>query len=267
MARVIAQALAYLGALQHATAFNLARPAVTGGFRSAHQHQVGLCIVMPNRDIEGSWCCCPMSVHQQLFARSSPTLLIHTSTAVLLSLHWHLACTIDRRGGQPPCRRRRRARCTQPYRPSCRRHCHRSTLMSSMSLTGTLARAQRRTSRCVFDVPQHVKSQVCPPRGFHRSAAHYHTHGAGHAVLQPCVLSCQNVHLPVAAVADVTKLARRSLRSAQVVCVSEAFEGKTLIARHRMVNELLKDELATGVHGACSVLGLRPRFIRADMCI
>ena len=35
----------------------------------------------------------------------------------------------------------------------------------------------------------------------------------------------------------------------KVVVVSEAFEGKSLIARHRMVNEILKDELAGDVHG------------------
>ena len=34
----------------------------------------------------------------------------------------------------------------------------------------------------------------------------------------------------------------------KVTVVSAAFEGKTLVARHRLVNGLLKDELAGGVH-------------------
>ena len=34
----------------------------------------------------------------------------------------------------------------------------------------------------------------------------------------------------------------------KVVVVSGEFEGKRLIARHRLVNELLADELAAGVH-------------------
>jgi BolA protein len=34
----------------------------------------------------------------------------------------------------------------------------------------------------------------------------------------------------------------------KVVIVSDSFEGKTLIDQHKMVNEVLKTELATGVH-------------------
>jgi BolA protein len=34
----------------------------------------------------------------------------------------------------------------------------------------------------------------------------------------------------------------------KVYIVSEAFRGKTRIARHRMVNDALSGELATGVH-------------------
>ncbi|CAM9386107.1 unnamed protein product [Chrysoparadoxa australica] len=34
----------------------------------------------------------------------------------------------------------------------------------------------------------------------------------------------------------------------KVVVVSDAFEGKPLIARHRMVNKLLKDQLETTLH-------------------
>lgn len=34
----------------------------------------------------------------------------------------------------------------------------------------------------------------------------------------------------------------------KVVIVSDAFEGKNLVARHRAVNEVLADELANAVH-------------------
>jgi BolA protein len=34
----------------------------------------------------------------------------------------------------------------------------------------------------------------------------------------------------------------------RVYIVSESFKGKTRIDRHRMVNKILSDELATGVH-------------------
>jgi BolA family transcriptional regulator, general stress-responsive regulator len=34
----------------------------------------------------------------------------------------------------------------------------------------------------------------------------------------------------------------------KVVVVSHAFEGRTLVKRHRMINEILADELRGGVH-------------------
>ncbi|GAB9472895.1 hypothetical protein Gpo141_00010060 [Globisporangium polare] len=43
----------------------------------------------------------------------------------------------------------------------------------------------------------------------------------------------------------------------KVVVVSEQFEGKALIQRHRMVNAILQEELATGVH-ALSIQGKTP---------
>ena len=42
--------------------------------------------------------------------------------------------------------------------------------------------------------------------------------------------------------------ARRSETHFKVVIVSEAFEGKPLIDRHRAVNECLREELEQGVH-------------------
>eukprot|EP00953_Heterococcus_sp_UTEX-ZZ885_P015643 8806-Heterococcus_DN1.PRE.2 len=41
----------------------------------------------------------------------------------------------------------------------------------------------------------------------------------------------------------------------KVVCVSDAFEGKSLIARHRMVNDLLKEELEGTLHA----LSIQPK--------
>jgi BolA protein len=34
----------------------------------------------------------------------------------------------------------------------------------------------------------------------------------------------------------------------RILVVSEAFQGKSRVERHRLVNELLKEELAGGVH-------------------
>lgn len=48
----------------------------------------------------------------------------------------------------------------------------------------------------------------------------------------------------------------------QVVVVSEEFEGKSLIDQHRLVNELLRDELANGVH-ALSIKTMNPTKWRA----
>ena len=37
----------------------------------------------------------------------------------------------------------------------------------------------------------------------------------------------------------------------RITVVSSAFEGKAPVSRHRMVYDLLKDELATAVHALC----------------
>lgn len=44
----------------------------------------------------------------------------------------------------------------------------------------------------------------------------------------------------------------------KVTIVTEAFEGKALVARHRSVNALLADELAAGVH-ALSIHAYTPQ--------
>ena len=43
----------------------------------------------------------------------------------------------------------------------------------------------------------------------------------------------------------------------KVVVVGDAFEGKSLVMRHRAVNKALKDELAAGLH-ALSIEALTP---------
>jgi BolA protein len=48
----------------------------------------------------------------------------------------------------------------------------------------------------------------------------------------------------------------------KVLVVSDAFEGKAMIARHRMVNEALRPQLAAGLH-ALSILAYTPAQWRA----
>jgi BolA protein len=49
----------------------------------------------------------------------------------------------------------------------------------------------------------------------------------------------------------------------KVLVVSDAFEGLALVARHRRVNEVLRDELRCGVH-ALSIRALTPSQWQAD---
>ena len=59
----------------------------------------------------------------------------------------------------------------------------------------------------------------------HKHAGHIGHPGSGH----PGVMSASETHFTVKVVSD-------------------AFSGKTRLARHRMVNEILADELRNGVH-------------------
>ena len=49
----------------------------------------------------------------------------------------------------------------------------------------------------------------------------------------------------------------------KVLVVSESFEGKSLIERHRMVNHVLGDELKRGIH-ALSIQAKTPSQFQAD---
>ena len=52
----------------------------------------------------------------------------------------------------------------------------------------------------------------------------------------------------------------------KVVVVSESFKDKKLIARHRMVNEVLAEELKTGVH-ALSIVAKTPDQWKDDQTV
>lgn len=56
------------------------------------------------------------------------------------------------------------------------------------------------------------------------------------------------VHLEVLNESHMHSVPKDSETHFKVVVVSEQFEGKRLLARHRTINGLLADELAGGVH-------------------
>ena len=56
------------------------------------------------------------------------------------------------------------------------------------------------------------------------------------------------VHLEVLNESHMHSVPKNSETHCRVVVVSEQFEGKRLLARHRTMNGLLADELAGGVH-------------------
>ncbi len=58
----------------------------------------------------------------------------------------------------------------------------------------------------------------------------------------------QPVHLEVVNESHMHNVPPGSESHFKVTLVSEAFEGQKLVARHRMVNRILADELAGGVH-------------------
>ncbi len=55
-------------------------------------------------------------------------------------------------------------------------------------------------------------------------------------------------HLDVINESGMHNVPKGSETHFKVVAVSEQFGGKTLVNRHRMINELLADQLAGGVH-------------------
>ena len=49
----------------------------------------------------------------------------------------------------------------------------------------------------------------------------------------------------------------------KIVCVSDKFQAKSLVERHRMVNHLLKDELENGVHALSLILRTPDKDVEA----
>lgn len=56
------------------------------------------------------------------------------------------------------------------------------------------------------------------------------------------------LHLEVVNESDNHNVPPGSESHFKVVLVAESFEGKTLVARHRMINEILADELQNKIH-------------------
>ena len=56
------------------------------------------------------------------------------------------------------------------------------------------------------------------------------------------------IHLEVINESHMHNVPEGSESHFKVVVVSEAFEGEKLIARHRQVNQVLREELAGGIH-------------------
>ena len=70
-------------------------------------------------------------------------------------------------------------------------------------------------------------------------------------------------HLVVINESGMHNVPRGSETHFKVVAVSEQFGGKTLVNRHRMINELLADQLAGGVH-ALSLQTMTPEEWQAN---
>ncbi len=56
------------------------------------------------------------------------------------------------------------------------------------------------------------------------------------------------LHLEVVNESHMHSVPENSETHFKVTVVSDQFEGKMLVARHRLVNQILKDELGGGVH-------------------
>jgi BolA protein len=60
--------------------------------------------------------------------------------------------------------------------------------------------------------------------------------------------SLSPLHLEVQNESHMHNVPEGSESHFKIVAASKAFEGKTLLARHRMINQLLSHELANGIH-------------------
>ncbi len=69
-----------------------------------------------------------------------------------------------------------------------------------------------------------------------------------HASIQTSLSALEPVHLEVVNESHKHSVPENSETHFKITVVSERFNGKPLVARHRLVNELLKDEIMAGVH-------------------
>lgn len=72
------------------------------------------------------------------------------------------------------------------------------------------------------------------------------------------------VHLQVLNESGSHNVPKGSETHFKCVIVSSEFEGKALLARHRLVNTLLSDELGCGVHALSIVAKTAPEWERAQ---
>ena len=69
-----------------------------------------------------------------------------------------------------------------------------------------------------------------------------------HLAIESRLQALDPVHLEVVNESHMHSVPANSETHFRVTVVSERFEGQPLVARHRMVNGMLREELAAGVH-------------------
>jgi len=84
------------------------------------------------------------------------------------------------------------------------------------------------------------------------------SHGpVGTAVIQKLSDALKPNHLEVINESYMHNVPKGAEKHFKVIVVSEQFTGKPLIKRHRLVNDILKEELSTSVH-ALSIIAKTP---------
>lgn len=82
-------------------------------------------------------------------------------------------------------------------------------------------------------------------------------------IIEKLTAELSPVHLEVINESDNHHVPPNSETHFKVVVASEVFDGKRLIGRHRMINELLADEFANGMH-ALSIHTFTPTEWQAE---
>jgi stress-induced morphogen len=76
----------------------------------------------------------------------------------------------------------------------------------------------------------------------------------GEKILSKLTAALSPTHLEVLNESHMHSVPKNSETHFKVVCVSDKFDGKTLIENHRLINGLLKKELEDGVHALSLIL-------------